>query len=355
MLLVKILLLPFSFLYGLITAFRNLLFNWGILHSKTFDTFSISVGNITVGGTGKSPHIEYLAQLLSSKKIAILSRGYKRITRGFLVASESSTYLDIGDEPMQFHSKFKDVTVAVDGDRRRGISNLEQQLQPDIILLDDCFQHRWVKPSLNIVLLDYSTIGESQFMLPSGELREWKKGINRADILVISKSPAIYSPIEHRRIKDLVQPSHHQKTFFSFINYKELTPFNATAKRLLETPGFSLEDHKAVIFAGIAKIDPMIDHLQKLMRDLIVTEFKDHHGFQVVDILNITNQFDNIISSKKILITTEKDAMRLNDKRLFPLLEQYPVFYLPIEIKFHQVNEEDPSFDETILSYVPKN
>tara|TARA_B100000795_G_C22805739_1_gene444774 strand:- start:3425 stop:4489 length:1065 start_codon:yes stop_codon:yes gene_type:complete len=353
MFILRILLLPFSFLYGVVTFIRNTLFNTGLLKSKSFDTFSISIGNITVGGTGKSPHVEYLIRLLkSSKKIATLSRGYRRESTGFILADNNSTYKDIGDEPMQFHSNFKDITVAVDGNRRRGISNLEKEINPDIILLDDCFQHRWIKPSLNIILLDYSTIGDKQFMLPSGELREWKIGIKRADIIIVSKSPNIYSPIENRRITELINPNTHQKIFFSYIAYKEIVPFNNTAKQLFEKDDFSIKNFKVNVLAGIAKVDHLTDHLQIISKDVILSEFNDHYAFKPADILGITNKFKEIISSDKILITTEKDTMRLKDERLFPLLEEFPVFYLPIEIKFHKTSEDALTFDQTILENV---
>ena len=353
MFIVRVLLLPLSFLYGLITKLRNVLFNAGVFRSKEYKTYSISVGNITVGGTGKSPHIEYLIRLFQeSKKIATLSRGYKRESKGYVLAKNNSTFRDIGDEPMQFHSKFKNIDVAVDGDRRRGIENLEKDIAPDLILLDDCFQHRWIKPSLSIVLLDYSSVGDKQFMLPSGELREWQSGIKRANIIVMSKSPHIYSPIEHRRITEIIGPKNHQKIFFSYINYQEIIPFNNTAKALFEKEDFDLKKYKVNVFAGIAKIEPLIDHLQIISKDVIQSEFDDHHSFEPADILRVINKFKEIISSDKVLITTEKDAMRLKDERLFPLLEEFPVFYLPIEVKFHRTNEGEPSFDQTIIDNV---
>ena len=331
------------------------MFDFGIFKSKEFNTKSISLGNITVGGTGKSPHIEYLINLLNTDyKLATLSRGYLRKTKGYYVANKKSTYSEIGDEPMQFHSKFLDIAVVVDEDRRRGIANIEKELNPDIILLDDCYQHRWIKPQMNILLLDYSTIGASQFMLPTGELREWKSGIKRADIIIITKSPNLYSPIEHRRISSLVKPFDNQNLFFSYINYKPIHAFNEKAKSLINDD-FKLDDFKSLVFAGIAKITPLIDYLKQESKEVIVTEFRDHHNFTPADIIRVINQFNEIITSKKILITTEKDAMRLKDARLFPLLEQTPVFYLPIEVKFHKGHEGKPTFEETILEYVRSN
>lgn len=351
----RVLLLPFAFLFGIITKARNLLFDLGIFRSQEFETKSISVGNITVGGTGKSPHIEYLITLLNPKySLATLSRGYLRKTKGYYVANEKSTYAEIGDEPMQFHSKFTDVTVVVDENRRRGFTNIEKEIHPDIILLDDCYQHRWVKPQINILLIDYSSIGKKQFMIPSGELREWKSGKKRANIIVVTKSPKLYSPIEHRRISGLIKPHHDQNLFFSYIDYKPICAFNDMAKHLLSDQ-FKLQEYKTIVFAGIAKINPLIDYVKQTAKDVIVTEFSDHHNFQPVDIVRLINQFKEIISSKKILITTEKDAMRLKDERLYPLLEEVPLFYIPIEVKFHKGQEDDPTFDETILTYAQEN
>lgn len=356
MFILRVLVLPFSFLYGVVTFIRNKMFDFGILKSISFETKTISVGNITVGGTGKSPHIEYLVRLLNDDyKLATLSRGYRRKTKGYLVANEKSAYLDIGDEPMQFHNKFKDITVVVDEDRRNGIQNIEKELQPDVVLLDDCYQHRWVKPGLNILLLDYTTIGTKQFMLPSGELREWKSGIQRADVIVVTKSPTIHSPIEHRRIKELIKPLRSQNTYFSYIAYEEIQPFNDAAKQLSNTEEFSLSDYKAIVFAGIAKITPLVEHLNESAKEVIVTQFNDHHNFNPADIVRLTKHFDEILSPQKVLITTEKDAMRLKDERLSPLLEGFPVFYLPIHIKIHNNPEGEQPFDELILDYVRKN
>ena len=351
----RVILLPIAFLYGVVTKVRNLLFDIGLLKSKEFSTKSISVGNITVGGTGKSPHIEYLINLLKSDyKLATLSRGYKRKTKGYFVADHKSTYLEIGDEPMQFHSKFNEVTVAVDENRRRGFEKLEKDIQPEIVLLDDCYQHRWVKAQINILLLDYSTIGKKQFMLPSGELREWKSGKRRADLIVVTKSPKLHSPIEHRRISSLVKPMKTQNIFFSYIDYKTIQPFNLKAQKIYRNE-FELNKFKTLVFAGIAKITPLIDYLKQESKEVIVTKFKDHHNFKPVDMVRIVQQFKDIISQNKIVITTEKDAMRLKDERLYPLLEEIPVFFLPIEIKFHKGPDEEKSFDQTILEYAQSN
>lgn len=356
MFILRVLILPLSMLYGSIVWLRNKCFDWGINKSISHQTKSISVGNITVGGTGKSPHIEYLIELLkNTSKIATLSRGYKRKTNGYVTATEKTTYQDIGDEPMQFHSKFKSIQVVVDENRRRGIANIEKDYAPDIILLDDCYQHRWVKPGLNILLIDYSTIGTKQFMLPSGELREFKSGTKRADIIVISKSPELYSPIEHRRIKEIVKPLRSQALFFSYIGYESIKPFNKAAEKLASQDDFDLSNFKALVFAGIAKFTPLLDFVQSQAKSASRVKFNDHHNFKPVDMVKVVNAYRDIISTNKLVITTEKDAMRLKDQRLYPLLEETPVFYLPIKIKFHKNPEGEMSFDDSIKEYVQKN
>ena len=331
------------------------MFDIGVFKSKEYSTKSISVGNINVGGTGKSPHIEYLIRLLNKEyKLATLSRGYQRKTKGYFVANKDSTYRDIGDEPMQFYSKFDSITVVVDEDRQRGIENIEKDIQPDIILLDDCYQHRWVKPELNILLLDYSTVGKRQFMLPSGELREWKSGKKRANIIIVTKSPKLHSPIEHRRISSLIKLQKYQNIYFSYIDYKTIVPFNYKAKSIFDS-GIELENFKTLVFAGIAKITPLVDYLKQESKEVVVKKFIDHQNFEPVDMIKIVKKFNEIVTPKKIVITTEKDAMRLNDPRLYPLLEEVPVFYLPIEIKFHKGLEKDTPFQKTILEYVQSN
>lgn len=356
MFILRVLILPFSMLYGLFVSLRNKFFDWGIYKSVPHQTKSISVGNITVGGTGKSPHIEYLIEALqNTNKIVTLSRGYKRKTKGYVVANTATTYQEIGDEPMQFHSKFSKIQVVVDENRRRGIANIEKEFSPDLILLDDCYQHRWIKPGLSILLIDYSTIGTKQFMLPSGELREFKSGIKRADIIIISKSPELYSPIEHRRIKEIVQPLSSQSLFFSYITYENLRPFNQAAKQLTKEEGFDVENFKTLVFAGIAKIAPLLDFVQSKAKAVKVVKFNDHQNFTPVHMVKVLNAFNEIISSQKLIITTEKDAMRLKDERLFPLLEEAPVFYLPIKIKFHKNPEGELSFNDSINKYVQKN
>ena len=352
---IKLILLPISFFYGLIVAFRNKLFDWGVFSSKSFAIPIISIGNITVGGTGKSPHVEYLIRLFKEKyQIGTLSRGYKRETSGFVLAKPNQTFRSIGDEPLQFFSKYPFVNVAVDENRNRGVKKMMSLLPDlDLVILDDAFQHRWISPGLNILLVEYSDIDDQQFMMPSGNLREWRRGKKRADIIIVTKSPIKASPMEHRRIQNKLKPSPFQTIFYSYIVYKDLVPFTPVAKALFTRPeGFSLGDFKVMVITGIANSFALIDYLNQKTREVITSEFEDHHSYSVAELIRIKNDYNKISSSRKIIITTEKDYMRLKDDRLLPFLNDFPVFYLPIEVAFHP---EEENFDNVVNDYVQKN
>ena len=354
MLILKLLLLPFSFLYGLVTYVRNKLFDFGVLPSKSFDMPVISVGNITVGGTGKSPHVEYLIRLLSQKyQVATLSRGYKRSSKGYLLTSHAHSHHDVGDEPLQFYKKYPEIKVAVDEKRVHGIKKLLGDLPSlEVILLDDAYQHRWVIPGLNILLIRYLDIGDRQYMMPSGSLREWRRGRNRADVILVTRSPEIFSPIEARRITDVLAPKPYQKVFFSYVKYLDLKGFTTSADQLLEDRVlFNLKDYKVLLVSGIQNSVSLQAHLEQKASKLFVSDFSDHHNYSMADLLRIINEFEGILGAKKVIITTEKDAMRLSEKRLYPVIQDYPIFYLPIEIMIHQ----ESSFDDLIKEYVQRN
>ena len=355
MIIVRLLLLPISFLYGVVTFLRNKLYDTGLLKSTGFDLPVISVGNITVGGTGKTPQIEYLVRLLQdSFRVVTLSRGYKRKTKGFHLANNTSTFQDIGDEPLQFSNKFPKISVAVDEKRVMGINKILDVLpETEIILLDDAFQHRSVVPGLNILLIRYSDIGERQYMMPSGYLREWRRGRNRADIIVVTKAPPVFSPIEARRITDIIKPFPYQKVYYSYIKYLEAQPFTDGAKDfLLNVDNFSLQDNKVLLVTGIAQTSSLKFYLEKNSKQVLCSEFGDHHEFTMADLLRIINEFDEILSPKKIIITTEKDSMRLRDERLYPIIKDLPIFFIPIEVLIHH-NED--SFDLTVNKYVQRD
>ncbi len=355
MIIVKLLLLPISFLYGIVTFLRNKLYDAGLLKSTSFDLPVISVGNITVGGTGKTPQIEYLVRLLQdSFQVVTLSRGYKRKTKGFRIAEDISSAQDIGDEPLQFSKKFPKISVAVDEKRVRGINNLLDVLpETEIVLLDDAFQHRSVVPGLNILLIRYSDIGERQYMMPSGFLREWRRGRDRADVIVVTKAPQVFSPIEARRITDVIKPFPYQKVYYSYVKYLEAKSFTDGAKLLLEDTGnLTLKDYKVLLVTGIAQTSSLKYYLEKNCKEVRCSEFADHHEYTMADLLRIINEFDEIVSTKKIIITTEKDSMRLRNERLFSILKNHPVFFMPIEVLIHH-NEE--GFDQIVNEYVQRN
>ncbi len=345
----RILLFPIACIYGMIVSIRNLLFSLRILPSKKFHIPVIGIGNLSVGGSGKTPHTEYIARLLYENFwVAIISRGYGRKTSGFIIADKNSTADQIGDEPLQFYQKMPELTIAVDEKRTRGITKLlETNPYTEVVILDDCFQHRYVKPGLSIVLSEYGNLFTSDFMLPTGRLREPRQGINRADILVVTKTPEIFNPIERRLIMKQLAKYRIKKVFFSFIRYGKLEPIREITD--CSTP----ERLKSVIlFTGIANSVPLEEYLKRLSQNLIVIPFKDHHFFTENDMIKVKHEFESHFSGNKIIITTEKDYMRLKDKTELEVLKGLPVFYIPIEIDFHEKDKQ--RFDEIVLDYVTK-
>jgi tetraacyldisaccharide 4'-kinase len=343
----KIILLPFSFLYWLITATRNKLFDFGVLPSKEFDFPVICIGNLSVGGTGKTPHTEYIISLLANKyKIAVLSRGYKRKTKGFKIVDINDTAETVGDEPLQIFLKNENIIVAVDEKRHRGISNLRSlESKPDIILLDDAFQHRKVKAGLNILLTDYSKPYTEDFILPSGRLRESKNGSKRADLIVVTKSPSVLSPLEIRRITSIINPEAYQKVFFSYIDYLGLNPLNTKAESLLKLKE-NLKNSSVLLVSAIANPKPLKLYLKRHSKEVKSVDFSDHHQFEINDYERIKKIFDEIFSQNKSIVITEKDAVKFDLSQF----NNIPVFCIPISISFHTKEEE--SFNKEIETYV---
>lgn len=350
----RILLLPLSYIYGTIVWLRNKLFDFGVLSSIEFDTPIISIGNLSVGGTGKTPHIEYLIKLLKSQfYIATLSRGYGRKTSGFLLSDINSTSAHIGDEPTQIKKKFPRLKVAVDENRVRGIKKLKE-LFPSLqtILLDDAFQHRAVKPGISILLSDFNHLYTKDYIMPSGRLREFARGAKRADIIVVTKCPEILLPIERKRIVDELQPLPYQHVYFSFIKYGDFIPMYL--KSNLFTKDFYFErNYTILLLTGIANSGALTYYLGRKVKNIIHQKFSDHHQFNINDIEKLKNKFDSIATENKIILTTEKDAMRLRDEKFSTYLENLPIFYIPIEIDFH--NKDKELFNEQILHYVRAN
>jgi tetraacyldisaccharide 4'-kinase len=346
----KLLLIPFASLYGLGIRIRHWLFNVGILKSVSYDLPVIGVGNLSLGGTGKTPMVEYLIRLLSNdNKVAVLSRGYGRNTNGFLIANQYSGHKDIGDEPMQYHNKFKNIKVAVCEDRRVGIENLMQDDKSlDIILLDDCYQHRYVKPGISILLTDFHNLYMEDYLLPAGNLRDVVHEAKRADIIIVTKTYKVLSPITHRRIKGILKPEDHQSLYFSYLDYGGLVP----------VPGFEgvklpKKISTIVLFCGIANSYPFQEYLRDLCVDLLVIDFPDHHTYRKKDLQLVTRTYNDAFTRSKIIITTEKDAMRLVKSEYIRELDALPLYYVPIEVKLHGLDKSN--FSNQINKYVREN
>jgi tetraacyldisaccharide 4'-kinase len=335
--LLRKILFPFAIIYGIITSIRNFLFDKGIFKSYAFDVPIIAVGNLSVGGTGKTPQIEYLIRLLSPHyKVATLSRGYKRKSKGFILADTQSNAAQLGDEPFQMFQKFSTIQVAVDADRKNGITELlSQKEKPDLILLDDAFQHRKVKAGLYILLTSYNDLYCDDFIVPTGDLRESRRGAKRADIIIVTKCPENLSAEDQNRIKNKLEIRSNQELYFSYINYDNCIYSEYNAMKVND-----IRKVDKFILAGIAKPEPFFRYLQN-QNDVIMT-FPDHHHFEEKDILEIKNK-----SESKIIITTEKDFVRLRGR-----LPKEQLFYLPIRSTWISRNED---FDKTILNYVGKS
>lgn len=346
----QILLLPFALLYGLIVRIRNRMFDWGIIRQQSHPLPIISVGNLVAGGTGKTPHVEYLIRLLQDKyRIATLSRGYGRKSKGYRLAVNEDAYQDIGDEPMQYQRKFSNLLVAVSEDRNLGVSallNLEDP--PEVILLDDAMQHRRIRPGLQILLTDFHSLYVNDLLLPAGHLREAVSGAKRADIIVVTKTPEVFSPITRRRLMEELSPEPWQKLFFSSIAYDQAVPLTPSAHNI-NWSGINA----AFLFAGIANPYPLEDHLRRQFTEVITLKYRDHHPYTPADIARIRKVFDDHLVRKKVLVTTEKDAVRLLSTNLLSLLGDVPLCYIPIRVRFH--NEDGKDFDQMILDYVEQN
>ena len=342
---------PLSWLYGCIIGFRNFLFDVGVLKSRAFDIPVISVGNITVGGTGKTPHVEYLIRLLKDRfNVAVLSRGYKRRTKGYIVADANTIMTDIGDEPFQMKQKFPKVTVAVDAKRVHGIETLmDSDKKIDVILLDDAFQHRYVKPGINILLVDYHRLIIYDKLLPAGRLREPLSGKNRADIVIITKCPDALRPMEFRVVTKAMDLFPYQDLFFTKLAYDDLKHLYNGSTRELNSIG---SDEHVLLLTGIASPRQLREDLKPYVKNLTPLRFPDHHEFNDDDIQLINETFANM-PSPKIVITTEKDAVRINDTKGLSKEIKDNIYSLPVKIKF--LLEQEEVFNEKIISYVRKN
>ena len=346
---------PLSLIYGLILSIRNILFDLKILKSTEFGIPVISVGNITVGGTGKTPHIEYLVRLLKDEfNIAVLSRGYKRKTRNFILAASDSGSTQIGDEPRQLKQKFPGVHVAVDRRRVSGIYNLLEKVKDlQAVLLDDAYQHRYVKPGLSILLIDHNQPLSSDHLLPFGNLRERKYETRRADILIITKTPKNLNPVEKETLIKELRIFPYQLLYFTTYEYKNPEPVFRNNKKI---PGFQqIKKNKSSILlvTGIAQPWPLIKFLHNYSNDIDEMRFPDHHTYTSKDLEKIKLRFANLKSKIKYIFTTEKDGIRFKELNITDNELKSSMYFVPVEVVF--LYDGERIFNNNIINYVKKN
>ncbi len=342
--LLRVLAFPLALCYGLAVRIRNRCFDLGFFcKSISYPIPVISIGNLSAGGTGKTPHIEYLIRFLKNDySVATLSRGYGRTTRGYRLAGEGDNSATIGDEPMQYLYKFKNLLVSVSESRRKGIEKLMTlPHRPDVILMDDGYQHRWVKPGLSILLTDFHKLYIEDHLLPTGTLREHAAGAGRADIIIVTKSGKVLSPITRRNITEKLLLKPHQKLFFSHITYEELSPLPG-----IDCPPPAEFYSSLLVFSGIVNTYPFKFYLKRYCREMESVDFPDHYSYKQKDIQKIKAQFEDIFTKRKALVTTEKDAMRLQHPSILSLLKGMPVYYLPIRVAFH--NSDGEKFNKEV-------
>ncbi len=344
----RFLLLPISFLYHIVLTIRHKLYDWHILKTTRFEEPVICVGNLNLGGTGKTPHTEYLIRLLKDEyRVATLSRGYGRKTKGFKQAESASTFEDLGDEPMQYFKKFPEIQVAVDEDRVEGVRKLlRSPNDAEVILLDDAFQHRHIKAGLNILLTEYQHLYCDDFLVPTGTLRDVRSAAKRADLIVVSKVPKSLDETEKQRIISKLKPKEGQKVFFSYMEYAPLQPLNEAAQQVAVEAADS-----ALAFCGIAHPEPYVEVLKERYKTIDFMRFADHHAYTEKDANDITKRFADLDGGQKIIITTEKDAARLTNSPYLCQFECAPLYELPVSVRFLEAEK----FNEEILSYVRKN
>ncbi|WP_461788306.1 tetraacyldisaccharide 4'-kinase [Pedobacter sp.] len=338
----RLLLLPFNLVYALVIFVRNQLYDWGVFKSTSFDMPIICIGNLAVGGSGKTPTTEYLVRLLRNYKVAILSRGYGRVTKGFILADEHASAETIGDEPMQYYRKFKDITVAVCEDRVTGIKKLKDT--HEVILLDDAYQHRKVKAGFNILLFEFDKLCNWQMLLPAGNLRETFSGVNRAQTVLVTKSPKVIDENSLNRFLKKLKLSGDQNLAFSHIGYQNLQALYSENQVELQ------KKQEVFLLTGIANPVPLCQYLTSKEVILHHFEYPDHHRFTEQEIKALIKAFEEHPAGQKIIVTTEKDGQRLLDAKLKDLLLNLPVYYLPINIEINAA--EQAKFDQKILEYV---
>jgi tetraacyldisaccharide 4'-kinase len=351
----RLLLIPLSWLYGVLVWVRNYLFDQGVLISKSFRIPIISVGNISVGGTGKTPHVEYLLELLSGDlRVATLSRGYKRKTRDYRIAGINSNATEIGDEPLQIKKRFPETVVAVDRKRVNGVRMLlKHEPAVDVILLDDAYQHRSLKPGFSVLLIPYDHPNDKDHLLPAGNLREPARNRNRANIILITRSPERMKPIERREIVNNMNLSIGQHLYFTSISYGELVPVYEKASQR-DTEWFRKNAGGVLIVTGIAFPRPIRQYARRISTNLKEISFPDHHTFSTKDMDRISSTYHSLKDewNELLILTTEKDAMRFREHHVSDEIRD-AMRSVRIHVKF--LNEDQANFDQQIRNYVSSN
>lgn len=339
-----ILLKPLSALYGFGVGLRNKLFDLGVYQSKKSDITTISVGNITVGGTGKTPHAEYILSLISNKvKAAYLSRGYKRTTRGFRIADDSSNASTIGDEAFQIKQKFPNITVAVDGNRHNALRKLyDSKNPPKIVVLDDAYQHRSLHPDLNILLIDFNRLTYQDSMLPLGELREQSDNTDRADIIIFTKCPPTIMPVDMLSTRTQIRPFPYQTLYYTTLAYEE-------PKGLFTDKKLDLRGKEIILLTGIAQPQHLHKHLEKYASLITALKYPDHHKFTSHDINELAEDFEKLNADNRAIITTEKDAARLMSMNL-PEIIKDNIYIIGVKVEFLFNGQKD--FDTQINKFL---
>ncbi len=345
--LVKILLAPFTLLYALGIGIRDLLYKSGFFKSISYNFPVVSVGNLSVGGTGKTPHVEYLVrELLPYIKVGVLSKGYSRKSKGFYQVHPANNAEQVGDEPLQIKRKFPEAVVAVIENRALGIPQVLKSIPGiQVILLDDAFQHRPIKPGLNVLLTDYNSMYTQDYLLPVGRLREFRSAYKRADIIIVTKTPKNLSLEDQNLLINEIRPFPHQHIFFSYFTY--LHPYFIWNPQHAIVLSASLN---VIMLSAIANTAYLLDYLESKVDKVTSVEFEDHHYFSKFEIGNLKSQFEKMEGSNKIILTTEKDATRLALHKDYLIQEKLPIFVLPIKIAFHPT--EESTFIDSVKKFL---
>ncbi len=345
--LLKTLLMPVALLYGAGVSLRDFLYRRGVLKPSVFNLPILSVGNLSVGGTGKTPHVEYLIRLLKDYlEVATLSRGYGRKSEGYQQVLPGQRADQTGDEPLLYKRKYPQVSVAVSESRALAIPRMiMEQPELQVILLDDAFQHRAVTPGLSILLTEYGAPFTRDFLLPAGRLREWRQGYRRADIIIVTKCPEKLTPEERQAMTVEINPLPHQKLFFS--TYRHGNPyffFQSEYQTQLQP------DWQVLLVCGLARTNFLVEYLENKVDTVSLLGYEDHHYYGPEDMEQIKTYFDRLDSKQKLILTTEKDAVRLEAHRDFILKHKLPLFILPVQVEF--LDGDGPLFNETIKEYL---